>query len=154
MSTVVSRLLQAAPAGVGESETAESVQLARLVSRIAAGDRSAFAELFDVTSGRLVAAMRSRLRRPDQAAEVAAETFVEVWWMARHHVDGSGDAVAAWLVDIAARRAEDRMRRERADQDRPAGLGSAAKALLADVQGPRTSLMLAWLLSRPGAPMS
>jgi hypothetical protein len=74
-----------------------------------------------------------------------------VWWMARHHVDhDDSDAVAVWLVDIAARRAEDRMRLDRTDQESAEGPGSASPVLLASVQGPGTGLMLAWLLGRPG----
>jgi DNA-directed RNA polymerase specialized sigma24 family protein len=130
-------------------ESAQDSQLSGLVSRIAGGDRSALAALFDAISGRLVAAMRSRLRDPRQAADVATETFVEVWWMARHHVDPGPDVeAAAWIVDIAARRAEGRMHAApdvRADPD------DAVPTMAGEVHGQTSRLLLAMLLDRPPA---
>jgi DNA-directed RNA polymerase specialized sigma24 family protein len=130
-------------------ESAQEAQLSGLVSRIAGGDRSALAALFDAISGRLVAAMRSRLRDPRQAAEVATETFVEVWWMARHHVDPGPDVGAtAWIVDIAARRAEGRMHAGRVARTGPDDTGPA---MAGEVHGQTSRLLLAMLLDRPPA---
>jgi RNA polymerase sigma-70 factor (ECF subfamily) len=125
-------------------KAARKVHLSRLVTRMADGDRSAFAELVDATFDRLVAAIRLRLRDIDQAVEVANETFVEMWWMARHHVHGDSDnATAGWMVDIATRRAEDRMRPGRTARD---GEPSISPALVTEINKHGTKLMLGWLL--------
>jgi hypothetical protein len=154
MSTIVDppeKSIRSAADGAA-SEATRNSQLSRLVRRVADGDRSAFAELFDMTAERLIAAMRSRLRDPDVAAEVATETLVEVWWMARHHVDGRGtNAAAAWIVEIAARRAEERARPGRQAPDVPDAGGSASAALMGDVHGRGMGLMLDSLLGRPAA---
>jgi DNA-directed RNA polymerase specialized sigma24 family protein len=154
MSTIVDpseKSIRSAPDGA-VSEATRNSQLSRLVRRVADGDRSAFAELFDMTAERLIAAMRSRLRDPDVAAEVATETLVEVWWMARHHVDDRGtNAAAAWIVEIAARRAEERARPGRQAPDVPGAGGSVSPALVDDVYGRGMRLMLDSLLGRPAA---
>lgn len=125
-------------------EAARNSHLSRLVTRMADGDQSAFAELFAATSHQLIATIRSRLRDIDQAVEVANETYVEMWWMARHHVNGDSDnATAAWMVDIATRRAEDRMRPGRTARDADP---SILPALVAEINGHGTKLMLGWLL--------
>jgi RNA polymerase sigma-70 factor (ECF subfamily) len=152
MSTVVHQLGKRARTtpDCAVDEAARNSHLSRLVTRIADGDRSAFAELFDATSERLIAAMRSRLRDVDQAVEVANETFVEMWWMARHHLNGDGDnAAAAWMVDIAVRRAEDRMHPGRTAHDAPDADPSISPDLVAEIHGQGTNLMLARLLGRP-----
>jgi DNA-directed RNA polymerase specialized sigma24 family protein len=121
-------------------------ELTRLVRRIADRDRSAFCELFDALSGRLFAAMRSRLRDEQRAGDITAATFVEVWWMARHH-RAAGDDPAVWIVDIAARRAADRMR---AGAVHPGDPDCAAGAVVVSrVHDIGTNMMLASLLGRP-----
>jgi DNA-directed RNA polymerase specialized sigma24 family protein len=81
-----------------------------LVDRIAAGDRVSFRRLY-VLLGRWVwrDAIRA-LPRPPDARAVTRSTFVEVWHMARHHVDEAGIDSRTWIAAITARRANDRLR--------------------------------------------
>ncbi len=87
-----------------------SDRLHGLVDRIAAGDRVAFRRLY-VLLGLWVwrDAIRALPRVPDARA-VTRSTFVEVWHMARHHVDEAGIDSRTWIAAIAARRANDRRR--------------------------------------------
>jgi hypothetical protein len=41
---------------------------------------------------------------------VTRSTFVEIWHLARHHLDDETAEVRAWVVAITARRADDRIR--------------------------------------------
>lgn len=80
-----------------DTRTATPADLAGLVARVADGDRLAFADLHTATADRLADA---------GLGAVATATFVEVWWLARHHC-GPGSDVAGWIVDVARRRAAD-----------------------------------------------
>jgi DNA-directed RNA polymerase specialized sigma24 family protein len=75
-----------------------------LVTRIAGGDRGAFRILYQ----RFHRPVETHVRRIPIAADVpsiVAATFVEVWWLARHHTGGE---VRGWVLGIADRRAADR----------------------------------------------
>lgn len=84
----------------------DSADLRRLVQRIAADDRNAFAELFDRVSGPLSSGLRSQVPDPVRAAGIVAGTFVEVWWLAGCHVAADTD-VLAWINEIVRRRVAD-----------------------------------------------
>lgn len=75
-----------------------------LVTRIAGGDRGAFRTLYE----RFHRPVETHVRHLPLAADVpsiVAATFVEVWWLARHH---TGTEVRGWVLGIADRRAADR----------------------------------------------
>jgi DNA-directed RNA polymerase specialized sigma24 family protein len=86
---------------------ADADDLLRLVRRIARKDRDAFAALYDLVSTTLLDEVRSAMGNPADAAAVTADTFVEVWWLARYHT-GSNTDVYAWMTNIVARRMWDR----------------------------------------------
>jgi DNA-directed RNA polymerase specialized sigma24 family protein len=93
----------AAPPGVD----AGPAHLLRLVRRIALEDRTAFADLYDALAARLLRQVQASTADPVQAAAITCATFVEVWMLARGHVDPDTD-VYAWITDIVGRRAADR----------------------------------------------
>lgn len=83
-------------------------RLRDLVVRVAAGDRPAFRTLYGLLAPR-VWGEAVRLLPPGDARAVTRATFVEVWRLARHHLDDE-TGVCAWVLGITARRVDDRIR--------------------------------------------
>lgn len=90
---------------------------ADLISRSAAGDESAFAELYDRYATRVMGLAVKIVRDRAQAEEVAQEAFVEAWRTAARFDPARGD-VASWLLTISHRRSVDRVRSEQASRNR------------------------------------
>lgn len=91
------------------SAQGEPVRLAELVGQSAQGEDAAFAELYDLTSSRIYGLILRVVRSPELAAEVAQETYVEVWKQTSRFDETKG-SVLAWMCVIARRRAVDRVR--------------------------------------------
>jgi DNA-directed RNA polymerase specialized sigma24 family protein len=133
---------------------AQSVDLQRLVVRIAGKDTIAFAELYDAVSSKLYSEIRSMLTSPARAAGVLAATFVEAWALARFHA-GTQDDAEAWITDIAVRRTMDRQfagdshRWAEAAADHAAPRSQLRWTVLADWRDRQYLLSLAVLLNRP-----
>ncbi len=88
-----------------------------LLRRVAAGDETAFAALYDVIAGPVLGLVTRVLRNHAQAEEVAQEVLVEVWRKAARYVPDRGSALS-WVLTIAHRRAVDRVRSHQAVLDR------------------------------------
>lgn len=84
-----------------------------LMTRVAHGDRDAFAALYDAVAARVYGLIRRVLRDAALAEEVAQEALVEVWRTAGRFDPTRGSAVG-WIFTIAHRRAVDRVRAEQA----------------------------------------
>lgn len=79
--------------------------LALLLAEIAAGRESAFARLYELTAGRLLAIARSIVGgRGDVAEDVLQDSFVRVWRWA-HRYDPDKGTAYCWLVRIVRNRA-------------------------------------------------
>jgi RNA polymerase sigma-70 factor, ECF subfamily len=83
--------------------------LADLMTRCAAGDQTAFDEMYRLTVTRIFGTVLRVLRSPDHAQEVTQEVYVEVWKQAPRYTADKG-SVAAWMATMAHRRAVDRVR--------------------------------------------
>ena len=82
------------------------------ITRIAAGDETALAELYDASS-RLVYSLALRiLSNPSDAEEVTLDVFTQVWRNAGTFESARG-TVMAWLVTMARSRAIDRLRSQK-----------------------------------------
>jgi DNA-directed RNA polymerase specialized sigma24 family protein len=96
----------AANTGVGDSH---NDRLRTLVTRIAGGDRAAFRTVYAFLVMR-VWRDSLRLLPPADARAVTRSTFVEIWHLARHHLDHDERTLCAWVQEIVARYIEDRCR--------------------------------------------
>ena len=79
------------------------------MTRVAQGNDTAFAELYDLTCRRVHGVVLRVLRSPEHAQEVSQEVYVEIWQQAPRYVAGRG-SVLAWMTTMAHRRAVDRVR--------------------------------------------
>lgn len=96
------------------------------LARTAAGDRTAFGELYDELAPSIFGTVHRVLRDYSQAEEVTQEVFVEIWRQAARF-DPALANVRTWAVMIARRRAVDRVRSEQAHRDRSLRLVSGVE---------------------------
>lgn len=89
---------------------------ARLLRLVAAGDRQAYADLYDRFSGPLYGTVLRILRDPAEAQDVVHDTFVAIWDKATTFETARGSAFS-WVITLARNRAIDRvrMRKRRTD---------------------------------------
>lgn len=92
------------------------------LARVAAGDKQAFAELYDATSARVYGLVRRLLVDPAQAEEVTQEIYLEIWQTATRYQQERGSAMS-WMLTMAHRRAVDRVRASQASRDRDTRIG-------------------------------
>ena len=98
--------------GTSMDEPSTYDEPSRLLAASAAGDRAAFAALYQVTSRRLFAIGFRVVERRDWAEEVVQEAYVRIWRNASSFDAGRGGAMA-WMATITRNVAIDRLRRER-----------------------------------------
>ncbi len=96
-----------------------------LMARVAGGDQSAFAELYDQLAPMVYGIVRRVVRDPTHSEEVTQEVFVELWRKAARF-DSARGRVRSWAVTIAHRRAVDRVRSEQSLRDRQLGDAAAS----------------------------
>lgn len=96
-----------------------SGHLRSLVVRVAGGDGSAFRTLYSCRAMQVWRDVSRSMPHPIDAQAVTRSTFIEVWHMARHHLDGDADT-DVWIGEITARKVEERLRAgpARGDDDR------------------------------------
>lgn len=93
-----------------------------LLLRIADGDRSAFARLYDMLSPRAFGLILRVLVDRSQSEEVLQEVFLEIWQSATRFTPNKGQG-RSWVLTIAHRRAVDRVRSAQASADRDVTAG-------------------------------
>ncbi|WP_028921970.1 ECF RNA polymerase sigma factor SigK [Pseudonocardia acaciae] len=90
-----------------------------LLTRVGAGDESAFERLYPLVAGPVFGVVRRVVRDPAQSEEVTQEVLVELWRTAPRYDPSRGGALS-WALTLAHRRAVDRVRRAQASIDRDA----------------------------------
>ena len=127
----------------------KSHELAQLLARSGLGDRRSFAQLYERTSGHLLAVVLRIQRDRAQAEDLLQEVYVSVW-KAAASFDAARSQPLTWLTHIARNRAIDSLRRAQAqprlesttrddDDDRP----DAQETQADDAPGPLDLLGLA-----------
>ena len=113
----------------------DSASLQKDLSRVALGDRAAFARVYSATSAHLFGVALRILRRSDLAEDVLQEAFVNVW----HHA-GSYQAAASqpmtWLISVVRNKALDHLRVQERTAADPFDDDEGADALPDDSEGP------------------
>ena len=100
------------PASDGETLTTDT-----LLVRVAAGDQTAFAQVYDALAAGVFGTCLAVLRDRDHAAEVLQEVMVEIWRTASRF-DAERGSARTWALTLAHRRAVDRVRSVQAQRNR------------------------------------
>lgn len=111
---------------------------AALVARIAAGDETALARLYDALGTLAYSLARAILHDPAESEDAVADAFLQVWTTARSF-DDSRASVVAWVSMIVRTRALDRLRarkRRVATLEKAAGFDVEGMALPIANPGP------------------
>ena len=90
--------------------------LETLIAQVALRDQTAFARLYDATSGKLLAVCLRVLNDRGAAEDAMQDAFVKIWKNAdRYKV--TGHSAMTWLITIARNTAIDRLRARKLDRD-------------------------------------
>ena len=101
-----------------------------LLARVALGERAAFSDLYDATSGKLLAVCLRVLNDRAAAEDAMQDAYVKIWKKAdRYQVNGLSPMT--WLITIARNTAIDRLRARRPE--------TASEALLDTLPSPGRS---------------
>lgn len=93
-----------------------------LLREVARGDRTAFAEVYDRISGRVLGLVTRLLRDRAQSEEVTQEVFLEIWQQAGRFDANRGSGIS-WVLTMAHRRAVDRIRASQKSHERDLKIG-------------------------------
>ncbi|QQA41589.1 sigma-70 family RNA polymerase sigma factor [Pelagovum pacificum] len=88
---------------------AELTDIEGYISRVALGDRQAFASLYDETSAKLFGVALRVLNDRAEAEECTQEVYIRIWKAAGRYQQ-NGLSPMTWLITIARNRAIDRLR--------------------------------------------
>jgi RNA polymerase sigma-70 factor, ECF subfamily len=116
-SAMLERVVDAQPEVAASDPTVDDLLVAS-----GAGDRAAFAALYDRTSARIFGLVRRVVVDPAQAEEVTQDVYLEIWQTAPRFDRDRGSAVS-WMFTLAHRRAVDRVRSAQSARDRDLRVG-------------------------------
>jgi RNA polymerase sigma-70 factor (ECF subfamily) len=105
-----------------ERATEARAHIDSMLARVAAGDHSAFRDLYDRMAPRVHGLIRRTLVDDGQSQEVTQDVFLEVWRSASRFDPSRGSAVS-WIMMKAHGRAVDRVRASQASRDRDLRIG-------------------------------
>ena len=119
-----------------------------LLRRLRARDESALAELYDALAPWVLGLAFRILQDEDEAEEVVADTFTQVWTRVDRHDETRG-ALVPWILSIARHRALDELRRRTRWWRRADRWGEAQIAEHdADAQAPVEAAIPGWPVHR------
>jgi RNA polymerase sigma-70 factor, ECF subfamily len=106
------------------------VEITWLLAAVTKGDTAAFERLYTASCAKLYGVVLRIVRRPELAAEVMEESYLEIWRRAGEF-DPAHSTPMAWMVGIARGRAIDVARQRQAD-------GGESEPDVGDDEGPGT----------------
>lgn len=112
-------------------------RFASLLSRVAASDQAAFAQLFDELAPHVLALIRRVLVDQAQSEEVLQDVFLELWQSAARF-DATRGTVVAFVMTLGHRRAVDRVRASQAARERD--LRAGIRDLATPAAGPEETV--------------
>jgi len=115
-----------APAAVTETPADVNQRLVALLQQTAEGDRTAFAEFYQLTSRRVYGMARRVLIDAELSEDTTQEVFLQVWQNAAKFDPAAGSPLA-WLMTISHRRAVDKVRSAQSATDREARYGASTQ---------------------------
>ncbi|MEC7548285.1 sigma-70 family RNA polymerase sigma factor [Thalassolituus sp.] len=101
----------------------------QLIQAVARGERQAFQELYEGTSGKLFGIAIQLMRSPERAEEALQEAFVKIWHNASEYHQGRG-TVMTWMSSIVRYRCIDLLRSIRSKEDRQDSLDEEGAPVL------------------------
>ena len=107
----------ARPGFGGKDAPRTTTDLDDLLGRVARGDESAFATVYDTLGAAVHGLARRVIRDPSRAEEISQEVFMQVWQSAVRFDPQRGSA-KSWVLTLAHRRAVDAVRHDQAATDR------------------------------------
>ena len=99
------------------SPASDAPELGDLLVRVARGDESAFAAVYDSLGASVYGLARRVIRDPARAEEISQEVFIQVWQSAVRFDPRRGSA-KSWVLTLAHRRAVDAVRHDQAATNR------------------------------------
>lgn len=109
-------------------------ELARLLARVALQDRTAFEQVYRLTSAHLLGLAEGVLGRRDRAEDVLQEAFMNVWYGAAGF-NASLATPMTWLINIVRNKAIDKLRSGKTERASTVELDDEAMAVPADAAG-------------------
>jgi RNA polymerase sigma-70 factor (ECF subfamily) len=106
-------------------------ELARLLARVALQDRTAFEQVYRLTSAHLLGLAEGVLGRRDRAEDVLQEAFMNVWYGAAGF-NASLATPMTWLINIVRNKAIDKLRSGKTERSSTVELDDEAMAVPAD----------------------
>lgn len=107
---------------VPQHESESDLSIEGLLRAVARGDRTAFAEMYDRVSSRVLGLVTRLLRDRAQSEEVTQEVFLEIWQQAARFDANRGSGIS-WVLTMAHRRAVDRIRASQKSHERDLRIG-------------------------------
>ena len=89
----------------------QNAELAKFLDRIAAGDRTAFASLYEALEAPVYRFIASKMNDPHEAADIQHDVFMEIWRSAGRFEGRS--TVKTWVFGIAYRKTMDHFRKHK-----------------------------------------
>lgn len=103
-------------------------ELARLLARVALQDRTAFEQVYRLTSAHLLGLAEGVLGRRDRAEDVLQEAFMNVWYGAAGFNAGLATPMT-WLINIVRNKAIDKLRSGKTERASTVELDDEAMAV-------------------------
>ncbi|GHB04196.1 RNA polymerase sigma factor [Algimonas arctica] len=133
-----------------ETYVALNAQLSKRLSDCANGDRTAFTEIYQLTSGKFTAILMKMMRDEAACADIMQKAYLSIWKNANRYDPAKGKAFT-WMLVIMRNRALDALRARTRYRETETLSGSIIDTLEDDSLSPIEGTQ-AWMIRRLLAP--